>query len=140
LYRPLETTQQEQSIANIIPPIDEETDGIAMIGELIIPSIGSGKVAIGQQVNVELNDYPKKQYGIVLGKVESMSNISVPVPKGDGITGYKIMISFPKGLENTLKKDIQFKHNMQGKAEIITEDIRLIERFFHELRDIVDAN
>jgi len=62
------------------------------------------------------------------------------MPGGQGTTGYKVMVSFPRGLENTLQKEILFRHNMQGKAEIITEDIRLIERFFHEFRDLVDAD
>ena len=111
-----------------------------MIGELLMPSVGAGKASIGQLVNVALNDYPKKQYGIVEGEVQSIADVSIPIPNGQGMAGYKVVVSFPNGLENTMKKDIQFKHNMQGNAEIITEDVRLIERFFHELRDIGGAN
>ena len=130
--------QQATPLANIIPTIEMGAD-TTMIGELVISSIGSGKAEIGQEVNIALNDYPKKQYGIVLGKVESISNMNMPIPGGNGMVGYKVIVSFPRGLENTLKKDIQFKYNMQGHAEIITDDIRLIERFFHELRDLVGA-
>jgi len=132
--------KQAQTIANIIPSLAETDTSALMIGELVMPSIGAGKTSVGQVVNVALNDYPKKQYGIVEGEVESISDVSIPIPNGQGMAGYKVVVSFPKGLENTMRKEIQFKHNMQGNAEIITEDIRLIERFFHELRDIVGAN
>ncbi len=131
--------QQEQVIANIVPMINETDTNPTMIGELLMPTLGAGKAAIGQTVNVALNDYPKKQYGIIEGKVASIADVSTVIPGGEGMTAYKVVVSFPKGLENTMKKEMQFKHNMQGRAEIITEDVRLIERFFHELRGLFDA-
>ena len=33
------------------------------------------------------------------------------------------------------KKEIPFKHEMNGTAEIITEDLRLIERFFQQFKN-----
>ena len=33
-------------------------------------------------------------------------------------------------------KEIEFKQEMRGTAEIITEDLRLIERFFYQLKDV----
>lgn len=132
--------QQDQPIAHIIPTVDSVETGGTIFGELFIPSMGAGKVAIGQVVNIELSDYPKKQYGVVLGTIESVSNVTISMGDGKGTVGYKALVNLPKGLENTLKKDIQFKHSMQGKAEIITKDIRLIERFFLEFRDLVDAD
>jgi len=131
--------QREQVIANLVPILEETATAPTIIGELLMPTIGAGKAAIGQTVNVALNDYPKKQYGIVEGEVVSIADVTTLIPEGQGRTAYKVTVSFPKGLENTMKKEIQFKHNMQGRAEIITEDIRLIERFFHELRDLFGA-
>jgi len=52
---------------------------------------------------------------------------------------YKILVGFEGGLKPTTDKEIIFKHNMKGKAEVITKDVRLIERIFNELREVVDA-
>ena len=37
-------------------------------------------------------------------------------------------------------KDIEFKQEMRGAAEIITEDLRLIERFFYQFREVLNRN
>ena len=84
--------QQEQIIANIIPGINQEAATTAMTGELLISSVGSGKAAIGQEVNIELNDYPKKRYGVILGRVESIDNVTVSIPNGNGMVGYLSLI------------------------------------------------
>ncbi|NVK09480.1 MAG: HlyD family secretion protein, partial [Tenacibaculum sp.] len=34
-------------------------------------------------------------------------------------------------------KKIDFKQEMQGTADIVTEDLRLIERFFYQLKNII---
>ena len=38
------------------------------------------------------------------------------------------MFLLPKGLETSYKKQIPFQQEMTGTADIITEDLRLIER------------
>ena len=35
------------------------------------------------------------------------------------------------------EREIKFKQEMKGTAEIVTEDLRLIERFFYQIKDIV---
>ena len=44
-----------------------------------------------------------------------------------------IDVSLPKKLITSYNKKIDFKQEMRGTAEIITEDLRLIERFFYQL-------
>jgi len=36
------------------------------------------------------------------------------------------------------KREIPFKHEMLGQADIITEDLRLIERFFYQLKSAMN--
>jgi len=50
---------------------------------------------------------------------------------------YLIDVELPKELITTYGKTIEFKHEMKGTAEIITEDLRLIERFFYQLKNIL---
>jgi hypothetical protein len=97
-----------------------------------MPVIGSGKVEIGQTVNLKFDNYPFDEYGMVMGEVESISEL----PTKDNT--YIIRISLPNGLHSSYNKDLEFRQQMQGSAEIITEDLRLIERLFNQLRSVFD--
>ncbi len=55
-----------------------------------------------------------------------MNRIAV-IPDKEG--NYFINVSLPKKLITSYNKEIAFKQEMLGSAEIITEDLRLIERF-----------
>lgn len=45
-------------------------------------------------------------------------------------------VSLPYGIETSYKKKIEFQQEMSGKADIITEDLRLIERLLYQFRDV----
>ncbi|WP_317168900.1 hypothetical protein [Flavobacterium undicola] len=47
-----------------------------------------------------------------------------------------IDVSFPNALETSYNKQIIFQQEMSGTAEIVTEDLRLIERLLYQFRDI----
>lgn len=117
--------QAGEEVMTVIPQSED------VIGNVAMPVHGSGKVETGQKVNVMINNYPSNEYGMVIGRVESISL----VPRDDL---YNIRISFPNGLTSTYNKQLVFKQEMQGRAEIITEDKRLIERVFNQLRNIID--
>ncbi len=56
------------------------------------------------------------------------------IPDKEGL--YLIDVKLPKRLITSYNKEIDFKQEMRGTAEIITEDLRLIERFFYQLINI----
>lgn len=125
--------QQGQEIASIVP---ESAEGSEIVGELFVPARGTGKIQEGQQVNIELDDYIKKEYGMVKGNVRSISDVGTKL--ADGIFAYKIYVDLPEGLRTKSEKPMTFRHNMTGKAEVITEDVRLISRIFNEIKGIFD--
>jgi len=129
----------EQEIASIVPATNTEEENVVR-GEMFVPSAGVGKVEIGQTVNVELDAYMKKEYGVLLGEITEMSDVGTTItsPAGPQLV-YRVVVDFPEGFEMTTKKEIIFKHDMKGRAEVITKDVRLIERFFNELRAVADA-
>lgn len=132
--------QPNQVLAYILPEESTNSPQISreIIGELFIETTGAGKVEIGQTVNIELDDYLKKEYGLIKGEVAEVANISTNISGSDGTTSaYKINVNLPNGLKTTLHKPLAFKYNMTGKAEIITKDIRLLERIFNEIRTIL---
>jgi len=95
-----------------------------------VPILNSGKIKSGQQVNIKLSSYPDNEYGILKGKVQDISLI----PNNEGL--YLLDVLLPKKLMTNYNKEIEFKQEMQGSAEIITEDLRLIERIFFQFKDI----
>jgi hypothetical protein len=51
---------------------------------------------------------------------------------------YTIQIALPQGLVTSYRKTLPFRQEMQGTAEIITKDLRLIERIFNQFRALLD--
>lgn len=100
------------------------------VSRLKTPIQNSGKIKKGQPVNLKLNNYPDQEYGVLKGKV---NNISL-IPDQEGF--YNIEVDLPKKLTTTYDKTLEFKQEMTGIAEIITEDLRLIERFFYQFREL----
>ena len=110
-----------KEVITIVPNTKVNVQGIAKL-----PIAGSGKVEVGQNVNIKLAGFPYQEYGIVKGKVEKMSAI----PREGN---YDIIVSLPNGLTSSYDKDLRFQQQMEGVAEIITKERRLIERIFEQL-------
>ena len=105
-----------------------------VIGKAVLPIVRSGKVKIGQKVNIRLQNFPENEYGILRGIV---SNISlVPVQTGETVY-YTVEVNLPDKLVTTYKKELPYLPNMQGQADIITEDLSLLERFFLPVKKIL---
>lgn len=96
-----------------------------------VPVAGSGKIKPGQKVNIKLYSYPANEYGMLGGKVQSMSLI----PKEDK---YYILVQMPDSLVTTYGKKIDFKQEMPAACEIITEDLSLLDRFFYQFRNLAN--
>lgn len=106
-----------------------------MIGELLIPSLGAGKVKVGQDVNVKLYDYPYNEYGYIHGKVEATSSLTSHVESSEGaMQAYLVTVSFPEGLKTNFGKQLHLNFESAGTGEIITKNRRLIQRLFDNLK------
>jgi HlyD family secretion protein len=104
-----------------------------LVGRTNLRMQRSGKVKIGYKVNIKLSSFPYLEYGMVRGVVKSKSM----VPSGDG---YMIEISLPDGLTTLYGNKLEFTQNMQGTAEIITENIRLLQKIINPFRYLVTKN
>lgn len=100
-------------------------------GKALLPVQGAGKVKVGQRVNVRVNNFPDQEFGYLEGRVASISRI----PTAEGF--YVLSIDFPEGLETNYHKELPKTGEMKGVAEIITEDLRLIERFFMPIKKVI---
>lgn len=112
-------------VFSVIPAIEK-----GYIGKLKATALNSGKIKIGQKVNIRLSNFPDREFGILKGEIK---NISL-VPDIDG--NLLLDVGLPKGLETSYHKTIPFQQEMKGSAEIVTEDLRLTERLLYQFREI----
>jgi HlyD family secretion protein len=113
-----------EAVFTIIPESNSQ-----LVGKAQLPIIGSGKVKVGQTANIRFLNYPDQEYGIVRGVV---NNVAL-VPAGES---YAVEINFPQGLKTTYGIELPFNQEMHATAEIITEDLRLLERLFMPIKKI----
>ena len=102
------------------------------IAKIKAPSQNSGKIKVGQTALIKLENFPDNEFGTITGKVKNISLL----PNKDGL--YLIDVALPEKLITSYNKEIPFKQEMRGVVEIITEDLRLIERFFYQFRTMMD--
>ncbi|MEZ2443425.1 HlyD family secretion protein [Chitinophaga sp. RCC_12] len=102
-----------------------------LIGGLRVPATNSGKVKVGQKVLLKLDNYPYQEFGMVEGRVKNIAN----APDKDG--NYYVNVILPKGLQTSFHKILPFDKELKGNAEIVTQDLRLIERFFYQMRKLL---
>ncbi|HOP58001.1 MAG TPA: HlyD family efflux transporter periplasmic adaptor subunit [Bacteroidales bacterium] len=103
------------------------------VGRINLRMQRSGKVKPGQTVNIKLSGYPYLEYGMVRGIVKSKSL----VPASDA---YIIEIDLPSGLTTLYGKKLDFTQNMQGTAEILTDNLRLLQKVINPFRYLVTKN
>lgn len=94
------------------------------------PAQNSGKIKVGQKVKLSLQDFPDNEYGVLQGRISRISSVT------DEEGNYIMEVSLPNSLITSYKKAIPFRQEMQANASIITEDLRLIERFFYQLKNV----
>ncbi|WP_353150401.1 HlyD family efflux transporter periplasmic adaptor subunit [Chryseobacterium sp.] len=113
-------------ILSILPENKEK-----LVGRMSVPTANSGKIIPGEKVLIKLDNYRFQEYGIIEGKVQNISLI--PDDKGN----YYVDIILPKGLKTSYNQTLVFDKELRGSAEIITQDLRLIERFFYQIRKLL---
>lgn len=124
---------QSVSAGDLIVTIIPKNE-MRIIGKADIPSTGIGKVKSGQTVNIKLDNYPYMEFGMIKAKIKNIS--LVPITTEQGIF-YSAEIELNDSiLKTNYNKIIPFSQNMTGTAEIITDDLRLLERFLNPLRSI----
>lgn len=123
-----QSVNQGDLVFTVIP-----SENSSFVAKLKTPSQNSGKIKIGQKVIVKLENYPDTEFGALNGVVNRISLI----PDKEG--NYYLDVELPKKLITSYNKEIDFKQEMRGTAEIITEDLRLIERFFYQLRNVFNG-
>ena len=122
-----QTANQGDVIFTVIPNNKQ-----GYLAKLIAPAQNSGKINTGQDVNINLANYPENEFGVLKGTIISVSALP------DEEQNYIIDVSLPDSLVTTYGNPIVYKPEMPGSAEIITEDLRLLERLFIQFKQLLD--
>lgn len=117
--------KEGEDVLSIVPAEKQE-----VIAKLILPVQNSGKLKMGQFVNIKLENYPYQEYGMLEGSVKSISLM----PKNQN---YAIEVSLSNSLTTSYHKKLEYKQEMQGSADIITEDLSVFDRVFYQFRKML---
>jgi len=98
-------------------------------GILKLPIVNIQKVKEGQKVNIKFISYPYMEYGICEGIISTISL----TPTSEF---YYVKVELPNNLKTNYKTDIPFRTNIQTTAEIITEDISVLQRIIKPIKSI----
>lgn len=115
---------QQISINQTICYINPENT--TFYAEMRVPQGNFGKVKAGQKVLMKFSAYPYAEFGSVEGEVNFISQIAAD-------SGYLAKVILPKGLKTNYNKHIQFREGLVANCEIITENMRLLERLYYNL-------
>ena len=121
--------QAGEELFSVVP---QET---TVIGQMLLPATGAGKVKEGDEVIIKLDNYPFREFGSIMGTVEYISLItSEHQSELNKINTYLVTVEIPDGLVSNYGKALDFKYEIAGVGEIIVKKRRLIERLFDNLK------
>jgi len=122
--------QAGEEVFTIIPEKNK------IVGQVQLPANGMGKVKIGCDVIIKLDNYPYMEYGSVKGKVKAISLTPNSIKTDNqGDTGsYLVLVDLPNELTTNYGTKLEFKYELKGTVEIITNSRRLMQRLFDNFR------
>ena len=119
--------QQNQFIRNNQVLFYVQPDSMKYFAEIVIPQYNFGKVGVGKEVLLKFQAYPSEQFGAVNGIIDYIS----PTPTD---SGFLAKVLLPTGLVTSYGKQLRYQYGLVAQADIITENMRLLERFYYNIR------
>jgi HlyD family secretion protein len=128
--RPLQLNEPINTGEELFAVVPQQSKYLAVT---MLPANGIGKVAIGQNVHLLLDNFPYNEFGFLEGKIIKRSTLP-EATKGNnnGQTQqgamYRIYVQLPDTLITSYHKKIPFNPEMTATARIITKDRNLLQR------------
>lgn len=101
-----------------------------LVGQAVISATNRGKLKVGQLVLIRLRDFPSEEYGLINGRV-----VAVSLSPDNNLC--RVSVSIPNPLRTTFGRILPYSPQLPGTAEIVTEDLSLLERMVFGLRRLV---
>tara|TARA_R110002153_G_scaffold11171_7_gene43121 strand:+ start:2887 stop:4176 length:1290 start_codon:yes stop_codon:yes gene_type:complete len=119
--------QEVKKGENIFTIVSNTSDHI--FAKCKVPIQNTGSLTKGQKVLLHVDNYPYPEWGALVGTIKTISS----VPKSGPVPYYLVDIEL-KSLTTNFYKELQFKHNMNGKAFILLNELSLFQRVMFNLR------
>ncbi len=127
-----EVVQPGQPIAEIAPV------GKPLVLSTVLPNQEAGFVKVGMPVQIKLDAYPFQEYGVISGRVMTIS----PDSKLDERRGqvYRVDIELLQHQINAKGQTIQFKPGQTAAAEIVTRQRRIADVLLDPFKKLQGTN
>ncbi len=102
-------------------------EGTGFYGQMMVGQYNFGRIKMGQEVIVKFPSYPFQEFGTVKGMVTHISDVAQD-------SAYLVKVHFPLGLKTSSNKMLPFKNGMTASGDIITDNLKLMEKFFYDIR------
>lgn len=101
-----------------------------IVGKATLPTLNAGKVQTGMRAVIRLDGLPAQEYGALEARVTHLAQL----PQKEE---FLLDLSVSDSLTTTYGKKLVFRQEMSGQVRIITEDRRVLDRIFGQLRDLL---
>lgn len=129
-YQKIWGTNQSVSSGDMVFTVLPENTS-ELLGVMKLAAQNAGKVSIGQKVLIKLDNYPFQEFGALIGEITTIS------VSPDEELNYLVYASLPQGVTTSFQREIPFKQELLGSAEIITEDLSVAERLFFRFSSLM---
>ncbi len=129
-----EVVQPGQTIAELAP------ENAPLVLETVLPTQEAGFIKVGNTAKVKFDAYPYQDYGVIMGKVISIS----PDSKQDQRLGavYRVGISLDRNYvttNNPNNQTVQFKPGQTATAEIIIRRRRIADILLDPIKQLQEG-
>jgi len=105
--------------------------GSNWVGELFIPQQNFGKIKTSQRAILKFDSYNFEEFGIIEGKVSSISNIPQEVKSTEGVQNlFMVQIELDPILETSFHQSIEPRFGLSGSCAIALDDKSILEKLF----------
>lgn len=98
-------------------------------GKIQISSLDIAKVSIDQEVRIKLFDYPHHKYGYFVGRIKRISLVPDQ-------SWYLVEVEIEQPSSSSAGVKLEYRPEMEGIAEILTEELRIYQRIFEPLKGV----
>lgn len=98
----------------------------------LIPAKGAGKTDVGMEVQIRLDGFPYKEFGVLEGQIASIALVA----KEDIGASYAVDINLARQTETSYQKKLSLRAGMTGTARILTRKRSLLSRMLDLIKGI----
>lgn len=120
-----------QVVFTIVPQEANTLKGI-----LLVPAARRARVEENQKVQIKLDAYPYEAFGFLPAQISKINSTTLADAEGNPV--YVAEVQLNGTLQTTFGQDLQALSELTGVAEIITQELSLLERIFYSLRKLLD--